>query len=104
MKDRLLQVFSSYDIDLNQTQAQQFEDYYKYLVEVNKNLNLTAITEEEDVIYKHFLDSVLPHKMFKQNAKVIDIGTGAGFPGIPLKILRPDLEITFKFKEHNCCS
>lgn len=94
MKDKLLQVFNSYDIALNETQVQQFEDYYKYLVEVNKNLNLTAITEEEDVIYKHFLDSVLPHKLFKQNAKVIDIGTGAGFPGIPLKILRPDLDVT----------
>ena len=71
-----------------------FETYYKMIVEWNEKINLTAITEQSEVIEKHFLDSVLPYKEFDFEASVLDIGTGAGFPSIPLKILRPDLNIT----------
>ena len=69
----------------------QFEKYYQFLVEENKKYNLTSITDEEDVVFKHFLDSVLPEKYITSNASCIDVGTGAGFPAIPLKIVRPDL-------------
>lgn len=63
------------------------------LIETNKVMNLTAITEENEVLIKHFLDSALPEKLIGSNSKVIDVGSGAGFPAIPLKIVRPDLEI-----------
>ncbi len=90
----LKNTFKKYGIELTDKQASQFVSYYKFLVEENKKFNLTSITDEDGVCFKHFLDSVLPEKEIPQNAKVIDVGTGAGFPGIPLKILRPDIEIT----------
>ena len=87
-------------ISLSQEQKRQFVTYYEYLIEKNKVMNLTAITEYEEVIVKHFLDSlsIVKAGCFEQNAlngkSVIDIGTGAGFPGIPLKIAIPQLKIT----------
>lgn len=92
-KNFLKQIFEKYDIALSEVQVAQFENYFNLLIETNKVLNLTAITEEKDVIIKHFLDSVLPIKNFPQGTKVVDVGSGAGFPAIPLKIVRPDLEI-----------
>ena len=72
-----------------------FEEYYNFLIEYNQKVNLTAITQKDDVIIKHFLDSIifLNFLELKTNCKLIDIGTGAGFPGVPLKIVRPDLDI-----------
>lgn len=94
MKQQLSELFTKYNIYLSQGQLQQFELYYALLIEWNQKFNLTAITEEHEVITKHFLDSVLPHKRLPQNAAVIDVGSGAGFPGIPLKIIRPDIKLT----------
>src|SRR5699024_9732357 len=70
--------------------------YYDMLVEWNKKINLTAVTEKEEVYLKHFYDSLTPlfHVKFDPNTRLCDVGAGAGFPGIPLKIVRPDLKIT----------
>lgn len=94
MKELIKEIFEKYNFSLNETQIEQFEKYYNYLVQENEKYNLTAITQPLDVIVKHFIDSVLPEKSIERNATVIDIGTGAGFPGIPLKILRNDLKVT----------
>ncbi len=90
---KLQDLFNKYNIILSETQTKQFDLFFNNLVETNKLFNLTAITEENEVAIKHFLDSALPHTIFSQNAKVIDVGSGAGFPAIPLKIVRPDLDI-----------
>lgn len=84
-------VFSSFDISLNELQIEQFNKYYNLLIEKNKVMNLTAITDYNEVIIKHFLDSAITYNEFKEGSRLIDVGTGAGFPSIPLKILRPDL-------------
>lgn len=84
------------NIELSETQLQQFHTYYEMLVEKNKVMNLTAITEHDEVIDKHFVDSImLGHLVdLSQKKTVIDVGTGAGFPGIPLKIAFPNLQVT----------
>ncbi|MCR5788817.1 MAG: 16S rRNA (guanine(527)-N(7))-methyltransferase RsmG [Lachnospiraceae bacterium] len=89
-------------IPLTGKEIDLFERYYHLLNEWNKKINLTAIKEMEDVIQKHFIDSIVLLKYFapKQDAAMIDIGTGAGFPGIPLKILRPDLKLTLLDSVH----
>lgn len=89
----LSKIFEEHGIKLSEKQLKQFDEYFSHLVSCNKQFNLTAITDEEEVAVKHFLDSVLPVEFFPKNASVIDVGSGAGFPSLPLKIVRPDLTI-----------
>lgn len=78
---------------LTSEQIKQFINYYNILIDWNSRMNLTRITEPNEVARKHFADSVLGAGLLPPNARVIDVGTGAGFPGIPLKIVRPDIEL-----------
>lgn len=71
-----------------------FNLYFEKLVSYNEKVNLTAITEKDQVFDKHFLDSILPVDIIPQNARMVDVGTGAGFPSLPLKIVRPDINLT----------
>ena len=73
---------------------ERFEIYYNLLIEWNQKFNLTSITQKDQVELLHFKDSILPQDLIKQNATVLDIGSGAGFPSVPLKIVREDLDIT----------
>lgn len=82
---------------LSPQQVQQFQTYFKLLVEWNEKINLTAITEEEDVYLKHFYDSIAPllqGHLTDEKIRLLDIGAGAGFPSLPMKILYPNLQVT----------
>jgi len=86
-----------WNLELSDTQLFQLEKYYEMLVEKNKVMNLTAITEYEEVLKKHFLDSLALSQLLNLSngkMKLLDMGTGAGFPGIPLKIVFPNLDVT----------
>lgn len=89
---------SKHNFELTDKQKQQFKLYFKMLIEVNEHVNLTRITEEDEVYLKHFYDSITPlftfDEVFKDGATLCDVGAGAGFPSIPLKILKPSLKVT----------
>lgn len=90
LKDNMKKI----DINITDMQIEKFFKYMNLLIEWNKKINLTAIIEPKDIIIKHFVDCGTLLKYLNSNEKVIDIGTGAGFPGIPLKILDESLDIT----------
>lgn len=93
MKDLVKGYFKEYNIELSEMQAEKFAKFFDFLVQENAKFNLTAITEKKEVAIKHFVDSVLPMHEIPKGAKVVDVGTGGGFPGVPLKIMRDDIEI-----------
>lgn len=80
--------------ELTGSQLDAFATYYAMLADWNTRVNLTAITEPEDVAKKHFADSLSAARLLPQGARIIDVGTGAGFPGVPLLLVRPDLKLT----------
>lgn len=94
--EKCLDEFKKYGLELTEEQYEKFDKYAEFLVEYNKNVNLTAITEPQEILVKHFIDSVLLEKYtdIPHNMSLIDVGTGAGFPSIPLKIIRNDIKIT----------
>lgn len=93
MKEYLVQCAAQKEIELTIAQAEQFEVYYRLLLEWNEKINLTAITEPREVVAKHFIDSLEGLRFLPQNIKLVDVGTGAGFPAIPLKLVRPDIDV-----------
>lgn len=96
--EEFISIFNDYldelNIKLDEEQMKKFYTYMKLLIEWNEKMNLTAITKEQEIILKHFVDSLTIAKYIKDDASVIDVGTGAGFPGIPLKIYKKNIKIT----------
>lgn len=93
--DQFIEELAKIDIEINEHQLNQFEIYYETLIEWNNKMNLTAITNKEEVYEKHFYDCLLACQVYNFEAqKICDIGAGAGFPSVPLKIIYPDLDIT----------
>lgn len=92
----LTDTLSAFDIVLIENQLAQLNQYYELLIEWNEKMNLTALTAPEDVALKHFADSLLLLRYcdIEKEARVIDVGTGAGFPGMVIKIARPDIQLT----------
>jgi len=92
----LTERLSTQGIALTKKQQQQFQTYYQMLVEWNEKMNLTSITEEHEVYLKHFYDSIALsfYTDLRQALTICDIGAGAGFPSIPLKIIYPNLKVT----------
>ena len=87
---------AGFGVKLDDHKTKQLNLYGNLLLEWNEKINLTAITEPQAVLYKHFYDCILflKHNKIPQNATLVDVGTGAGFPGMVLKIVRPDLKVT----------
>ena len=96
-RERLLRGLDALGIAADETALERFEAFHAILDEYNRKMDLTAVLEEDERVDRHDLDSAAPLAMglLDQGAKVIDVGTGAGFPGMPLLILRPDLRMTF---------
>lgn len=96
--EKFSEIFVNYlkeiNIVLNEEQIKQFYKYMNLLIEWNEKINLTAITKPEEIILKHFVDSLTIAKYIKNEETLVDMGTGAGFPGIPLKIYKKDLKVT----------
>ncbi len=90
------QILKKSKIEISEQMVEKFEKYANLLIEWNKKMNLTAITEPREIAVKHFLDSLLTLNAVEipNGAAVIDVGTGAGFPGVPIKIVRPDVDLT----------
>ncbi len=95
LKELLIKGLTHYKTEISDTQVVQFEKYMELLKEWNKKINLTAIEDDREIVIKHFIDSIsiVPY-ISNEHKKIIDVGTGAGFPGIPLKIVNPKNDIT----------
>ena len=94
-KEEFYKKLEEIEIKLDDKQKKQFEKYASYLIEYNKKVNLTSITDINEIYLKHFYDSIIIAKYQKfSNEKILDIGTGAGFPGIPLLICFPNIKLT----------
>ncbi len=93
-KKRFLELANKININLTEEQIDKFYKYMKLLLEWNEKINLTAITDENEIVLKHFVDSLTSLKYIKENDNIIDVGTGAGFPGIPIAIMMPNTKIT----------
>lgn len=93
---KFAELFFAEKFEITEEQYTQFSAYAAVLVEWNEKMNLTGITDPEGIAIKHFLDSILPLKFFNipKGENIIDVGTGAGFPGVPIKIYRPDVKLT----------
>ena len=85
--EKLINKAKKIDVDIEEKQAEKYYNYMNYLLEWNEKINLTAITDPEEIILKHFIDSLTVLKYVGNKSKIIDVGTGAGFPGIPLSIM-----------------
>lgn len=96
-RERLMRGLDALGIAYDQTAIERFEAFHAILDEYNQRMDLTAVLDEDERVDRHDLDSAAPlaQGLLAQNARVIDVGTGAGFPGMPLLILRPDLRMTF---------
>lgn len=90
------ELFNKYNLIVSKSQAEKFKKYYELLLEYNSKFNLTAITDEKEVYIKHFIDSILVVDKFitSKNLSMIDVGSGGGFPAIPIKIMREDIFLT----------
>lgn len=96
--EEFIQELQKLNISLTNEQIDQFEKYYLFLIQYNQKVNLTRITEKKEVYLKHFYDSILIYKLWpyfsKDKVNLCDVGSGAGFPSIPLKIIFPNLKVT----------
>jgi 16S rRNA (guanine527-N7)-methyltransferase len=106
MREFMISSASALGLTVGETQAQQFIRYLHHLLEWNKTINLTAIIKPQEIIVKHFIDSLLAliTTSFSQDGVVLDVGTGGGFPGIPLKIVRPDIQLVLVEPVRKKCS
>ena len=94
-KEEFIKALNDLGININDEQLQMLDTYYKMIIEYNSHTNLTRITEEKEVYLKHFYDSLTLYKAVKlDNQSLLDVGTGAGFPGMVLKIVFPNLKVT----------
>ncbi len=100
---KLYETLKKRNVELTDKQLSQFQEYADMLVEWNAKMNLTAITEMEEIYRKHFLDCILPSFSVPMQASICDVGAGAGFPSIPLKIVYPDLQVTILEPLHKRC-
>ena len=94
METILKNLANKINIELSEEQISKFFKYMDLLIETNKHINLTSITKDNEIILKHFIDSLTINKYISNKKCMIDVGTGAGFPGIPIKIIRDDIKVT----------